>query len=268
MQVTRDGVPINYEVSGSGPALVLTHGLGGSLEAWQSFATALEDRYTVLRWDARGFGQSHRPSSPSGLDTLNPSTWAADLAHVLDAEGITEAVVGGISMGGVIAQRFALDFPEKTRGLILMSTSSQVGEAGRRGWEERARMVEEEGMTPLMELSGPSIAYSAWYARDHAAEIAVAAKETAARNDPRCYAAAARAVSDYNYTAELAEIACPTLILQGLEDALTPPGGSVIMSRQIPSVRLEMIEACGHPIPTEQPAEFLRLLEGFLSELG
>ncbi len=268
MRIELDGVPINYEVSGTGPALVLTHGLGGSLDAWQSFATALQDRYTVLRWDVRGFGESERPSTSSRLTTLNPTAWAADLAHLLEAVGIDRAVVSGISMGGVIAQRFALDFPEKTSALVLMSTSSQVGEAGRRGWEERARMVEAEGMLPLMEQSGPSIAYSEWYAREHAAEIAAAAKETAARNDPRCYAAAARAVSDYNYTPELPSITCPTLILQGLEDKLTPPGGSVIMSRQIPNARLEMIEACGHGIPAEQPAECLRLLEGFLAEVS
>ena len=262
MQIDVGGSAINYAISGEGPALVLTHGLGGSLEAWQPLAKALGDRYRVLSWDVRGFGQSDR-SGP-----LSPEIWARDLDGLLDALTIDEAVVAGISMGGVIAQRFALDFLERTRGLVLMSTSSEVGEAGRRGWERRAALVEREGMRALMEVSGgPSISYSKSYAESHVAEIQQAAEATAARNDPACYAAACRAVSDYSYTEELARITCPTLILQGLEDGLTPPGGSVIMSRRISGSRLEMIEGCGHRIPAEQPDVLVELLSDFLAGL-
>ena len=262
MRVDVAGTQINYELSGQGPVLVLTHGLGGSLEAWQPLADALDDRHRVLRWDVRGFGQSDR-SGP-----LSPEVWAQDLAGLLDALSIDEAVVAGISMGGVIAQRFALDFPQRTRGLVLMSTSSEVGEAGRSGWESRAALVEREGMAALMkESGGPSISYSKDYAASHVAEIAEAAEVTAARNDPACYAAACRAVSDYSYTEDLAQIERPTLIVQGLEDQLTPPGGSVIMSRRISGSRLEFIEGCGHGIPAEQPERLAELLGVFLAEL-
>ena len=79
---------------------------------------------------------------------------------------------------------------------------------------------------------------------------------------------ACRAVSDIDYTADLATITCPTLILQGLEDALTPPGGSVIMSRQIEGSRLVMLENCGHGIPTERPDEFHAEVGAFLADVA
>lgn len=261
MRTTVGEVQINYLREGDGPAVVLTHGLGGDLESWQPLAEALRDRYTVLRWDVRGFGASDKPPGP-----VTPSVWAADLAALLDTLGIARAVIAGISLGGVVSQRFALDFPDQTRGLILISTSSEVGVAAGAAWQERARLVEAEGMLAAVG-DGPSLSYSRGYREAHAGEIAAAATETAARNDPRDYAAACRAVSGYNFTAELSRIACPTLILQGLEDELTPPGGSVIMSRRIPNARLELIERCGHGIPGEQPAELLRLIEEFLASL-
>ena len=165
MRVNVGGTQINYEISGQGPVLVLTHGLGGCLDAGQPLADALGTRHRVLRWNVCGFGQSDR----SGR--LSPQIWAQDLAGLLDALSIDEAVVAGISMGGVNAQRFTLDFPERTRGLVLMSTSSEAEEAGRSGWESSAA---------LMELSGGlSIAYSTAYAASHVAKITEAGETPA-----------------------------------------------------------------------------------------
>ena len=262
MRIQAGDIQINYELEGDGPTVVLTHGLGSDVSGWQAASDALRDRYRVLRWDVRGFGLSDRPPGP-----MSPSVWAADLAALLDALEIEQAVIGGISMGGVVAQRFALDFPAKTRALVLVSTSSEVGEAARSGWEARASLVEEKGMAALLDQTGPAIAYSESYRSANADAIRRSTEEAVARNDPHCYAAAARGVSGYNYTPELRSIDCPTLILQGLEDGLTPPGGSVIMSRHIPDARLEMIERCGHGIPAEQPREMMRLLDDFLAGL-
>ena len=89
--------------------------------------------------------------------------------------------------------------------------------------------------------------------------------ERTATNDPRAYAAAARAIGAYNWTAELGRIQVPTLILQGREDLLTPPGGSIKLSRGIPRSRLLMIPDCGHVIPVEKPALFQQTLLAFLA---
>jgi len=85
--------------------------------------------------------------------------------------------------------------------------------------------------------------------------VAEVARRNAA-NDPRSYAAAARAMSDYHFTPELPRLTAPTLVLQGLDDQLTPPGGSVKLQRALPHARLLMIAAAGHNLPLEQPEVF------------
>ncbi len=263
MKLDTGETTLNCELVGDGPAVVFTHGLGGSLESWRPAAERLRDRYRVLTWDVRGFGASDR--NPVGL---SPRLWAADLSALLRALEIERAVIAGISMGGVIAQRFALDHPQQTRALIAISTSSKVGEQARSGWLARAEQVEKLGLATVLAASGgPALSYGKRYRDAHAEEIAAAARLTAERNDPACYAAACRAVSDYDYTAELGAIRCPTLILQGLDDRLTPPGGSVIMSRSIPHARLEMFEECGHSIPTERFDEMMAVIESFVAGL-
>ncbi len=258
-----DGARIRYRLDGSGPLVVFTHGLGGHLESWAPTVRALRDRHAVLTWDVRGFGGSERRPA-----TMTPETWASDLAAVLDEVGADDAVIGGISMGGVISQRFALDFPGRTRALILISTSSEVSERADSGWNARADAVERDGLARALTPTGPALSYGKEYRERHAEDIAEAARLAIERNDAASYAAACRAVSNINYTVDLATIACPTLILQGLEDALTPPGGSVIMSRRIPGSRLFMLESCGHGIPTERPDEFHAEVESFLEDVA
>ena len=258
-----DGARINYRAAGSGPVVALTHGLGGHLDSWEPTVAAFQDRYTVLTWDVRGFGGSERRP-----DTMSPETWASDLAAVLDEVGTDDAVIGGISMGGVVSQRFALDYPERTRALILISTSSEVNQRAEAGWNARADLIERDGLAKALTPTGPALSYGKEYRERHAEEIAESARLTIERNDAACYASACRAVSDIDYTADLATITCPTLILQGLEDALTPPGGSVIMSRQIEGSRFVMLENCGHGIPTERPDEFHAEVGAFLADVA
>ena len=85
--------------------------------------------------------------------------------------------------------------------------------------------------------------------------------------DPGAYAATARAFGGYGWTAELRRVGAPTLILQGLDDALTPPGGSVILSRGIPRSRLVMVPGAGHNLPIEMPALFTTAVLAFLAGL-
>ena len=258
-----DGATLRYQVAGSGPVVALTHGLGGHLDSWAPTVATLQDRYTVLTWDVRGFGRSaKRP------DDLSPETWASDLAGLLDEIGADDAVIAGISMGGVISQRFALDFPVRTRALILISTSSEANERATAGWHARADLIERDGLGPALTPTGASLSYGKEYRERHADDIAEATRLTIERNDPACYAAACRAVSAIDYTADLATITCPTLILQGLEDGLTPPGGSVIMSRRIRGARLIMLEHCGHGIPAERPDEFHTAVKAFLADVA
>src|SRR5215470_10561181 len=122
MYATIDGFRFHYTQEGQGSDLFLIHGLGGSLRDWDRYIPELIRHHRVTRWDARGFGESDKPAGPYSAELF-----ASDLAGVFQACGLTHAHVVGISMGGMIAQRFVLDFPEYVRSLTLISSSSEVG---------------------------------------------------------------------------------------------------------------------------------------------
>jgi 3-oxoadipate enol-lactonase len=255
MRVAAGGITLSYELDGSGTPLVLTHGLGDSLHFWDGVAPELAAQHALLRWDVRGFGESDKPPGPYGA-----ALFADDLAALLDALAIDRVHLGGISMGGVIAQRFALDHPQRLRSLILCSTSSEIGPAGTANWRRLADSIEQRGFGAGARDASRS--FSPAFAAAHPEVVAAAGQQTAS-NEPRAYAAAARAMSDYHWTAELARVRVPVLILQGLADQLTPPGGSVRMHRALPASRLLMFDHTGHNLPLEQPARFTAAVLGF-----
>jgi 3-oxoadipate enol-lactonase len=244
MYATADGLRIHYTLEGQGTDLILIHGLGGSLHDWDAIAPVLARYHRVLRWDVRGFGESDKPAGP-----YSPQLFARDLAGLCRAVGVSCAHVAGISMGGVIAQRLALDFPKLVRSLTLMSTSSEVSEQAQKAWLKMADSIEQRGFS-----ANPDVAarvFTPGFAKANPDQI-TAMTERTAKNAPHAYAAAARAIGTFNWTAELNRIQVPTLILQGLEDVLTPPGGSVKLSRGIVHSRLLMLPECGHVMTMEK----------------
>jgi pimeloyl-ACP methyl ester carboxylesterase len=258
MDATVGGVTLHHEVRGArGSLVVLTHGLGGSLEYWTPHVDALAAHHRVLRWDLRGAGASAKPPGP-----YDAALFARDLAALLDHLGEPRAHLVGHSGGGVVSQRFALDFPERTASLVLASTSSEVGEAARRGWHRLADQVERQGFGPEREPDARAFA-PAWAAA-HPDAVRELGRRTR-QNDPAAYAATARAFGAYDWTARLGTITAPTLVLQGLEDRLTPPGGSVILARGLPRARLVMLPGAGHNLPLEMPELFTTTVLGFLA---
>ena len=255
MRIPVGDITLNYTLEGTGTPLVLTHGLGDSLRFWDGVAPALAAHHTLLRWDVRGFGESDKPAGP-----YDAAGFAAALAQLLDALAIERVHLGGISMGGVIAQRFALDHPGRVRSLILCSTSSEIGPRGTANWQRLADAIEQRGFGAG--ARDASRAFAPAFVARHP-EVVAAAGEQTARNDPHAYAAAARAMSAYQWTAELARVRVPVLILQGLADQLTPPGGSVKMQRALPAARLLMCEDTGHNLPLEHPGRFAAAVLGF-----
>ncbi len=235
MLISCGGVRLNCETAGEGPAVVLLHGLGGSADFWPPRTVGLDGRYRLLMPDLRGHGASDKPPGPYSI-----GMWSEDLLTSLDAGRVERAVILGSSLGGAVAQRFALDHPQRVVALVLVATSSEVGPKARDAYEARARTAEEQGLEAL---------------------------GVAAPNEPAAYAAASRAAGNYNFTAELSRIACPALILQGADDRMAPPGGSVIISRNLPGSELHILDNCGHDVFGDARDRALSLLESFLARV-
>ena len=121
-QAEIDGVQIHYEERGDGPlAYIYCHGLGSNSAGFvREDLDWYGERFRTVAWDQRGLGQS-------GLaQKYSLPRYAADLAELLDQLGIERAVLHGVSWGGVLVQRFTLDFPERCAAIVLDSTSSEV----------------------------------------------------------------------------------------------------------------------------------------------
>jgi pimeloyl-ACP methyl ester carboxylesterase len=254
-RVKAGDLHLHYELSGDGTPLVLTHGLGADLHFWDETFDAFAQNHRALRWSIRGAGASDAPPGPYRLEDFS-----TDLLHLLDALGIGRVHLLGISMGGVIAQRFALDNPGRLLSLVLISTSSEVGPRAVTMRQRLADQVERRGFDDRN--SDASRAFAPSFASQHP-DIVRRMGEATRTCDPKAYAAAARAVADYRWTNDLALVTTPTLILQGLDDLLTPPGGSVKMSRALPHSRLLMLPNAGHYLPLEQPALFTSCVLAF-----
>ena len=132
MRAKVGDIELYYELTGSGPTVALTHGIGGTGDDFAPIVPGLARRFQVLTYDVRGFGRSDRPAGGYSI-----SQFARDLAGLLDHAGVEKAVIKGTSMGGTITQRFILDFPELTAVAVIMSTSSQVNERAKATWDAK-----------------------------------------------------------------------------------------------------------------------------------
>src|SRR5712691_6948834 len=117
--IDSDGDSINYESHGAGPALLLSHGYVATSRMWDGQVAAFADRYRVILWDMRGHGQSGDPSDPA---LYSQALTVGDMAAVLDASGEERAIIGGLSLGGVMSLAFQLAYPERVRALMLFDT--------------------------------------------------------------------------------------------------------------------------------------------------
>jgi len=244
----RAGVRIHYEVRGSGPALLLTHGFSASCAMWAKSADRLAQTHTVVTWDIRGHGASDCPPDQS-LYTV-PLT-VGDMAALLDAIGAERAVVAGHSLGGFLSLEFHLAHPERVAALALIDTGPGYRSEGpRAGWNDRI-----EKMAAAFERKG------------FAALGAGAEVRAATHRDPLGLARAARGIlaqHDGRVIESVPKIGVPTLVLVGEKDDAFL-AGSRYMAEKIPGAELAVIPGAGHSPNLEKPEEFHRALEGFLS---
>jgi pimeloyl-ACP methyl ester carboxylesterase len=267
--LTVNGVRLATVDRGSGPPVLLVHGFPLDHSMWEGQIEALSGRFRVIAPDLRGFGQSGERCLPSFPDTITMDQFADDLAALVDALGVGGPVVlCGLSMGGYIAFAFCRKYPARLRGLILCDTraAADAPEAAA-GRLETAERVLREGPGFVADSMLPKL-----LAPDTLAgrpEIVAAVRKVILATDPRGIAAALRGMRERpDSTPLLAQIACPTLVVVGQEDGLSPPETMQALARQIPNSRFVTIPGAGHLSPVEQPAATTAAITGFLDSLA
>jgi 3-oxoadipate enol-lactonase len=258
MQVDINGIETRYVLSneGGGPWLTFIHQLGGDLSVWDQLAGYFRDDFTVLRYDVRGHGHTSVPEKSFTVAELSH-----DLATLLDALGAPNTHLVGMSMGGMIAQQFALDHPSRIDTLTLADTSAGTAPENRGVWDQRAATARREGMASLVPAT-----LGRWLTPDFQAahpEAVEPIREVLQHTSPEGYALACEALRDFNVHNRLNEICLPTLTIAGRFDTGTPPAATESVAKSIQGAQYELLDAA-HLAPIEQSHRFAALLETFL----
>jgi 3-oxoadipate enol-lactonase len=253
--------PLWHTRTGTGPLVVLLHGLSDTHGLWQHVAPALADRYTVVAVDHYAHGRSPLPEGE-----LTTAVMADGVAQLIERLGLGPAVVIGLSMGGGVAQVLALRRPDLVRALGLVSTSSEFKPANRERFLKRGEKAVREGMSSVIEETVPRWFTAEWPAANPDAYRSVV--ETVLANPPERFAAASQANAERNWTDRLGEIRCPVLFVGGEQDPMGIEGVAASFRQHIPDARTEIVPAVSHLIPIQKPAELNAILLDWLAEVA
>ena len=255
-----DRVGIAYDDAGSGPVVVLLHGYPFNRTLWRDQVTALQENYRVIVPDLRGHGASGIMPGPATMEQM-----AGDIAGLLDNLNIAQATIGGLSMGGYVALAFYRLFPFRVLSLILAATRAQAdNDEAKQNREMQAAKARTEGMEGIADALLPKLLTAETVAKRP--EIVKHLRGMMASTNPEGAAAALQGMATrQDQTSFLSEIAAPTLILVGSEDAITPPVDAELMHREIKGSRLEIIAGAGHVVNLEKREEFNAAIGRFLS---
>src|SRR4051794_13133246 len=250
-KLNRDGANIYYEVHGSGPPLILTHGYSSTSGMWQGQIEALSKHHKLVLWDMSGHGQSDYPSDPTAY---SEALTVADIAALLDEVGARKAIVGGLSLGGYMSLAFYRSHPDRVRALLIIDTGPGFKkDDAREVWNKRARATgdrfDREGLEVLKTASRER---SGVTHRD-ASGLARAARGMLTQRDARVIES-------------LPDIKVPSLVVVGADD--TPfLAASDYMAAKIPGARKVVVPAAGHAVNIDQPQAFIEAVLPFLGSL-
>jgi len=249
------GVRLHYEIEGDGQTVVLLHAVGLDLTGWEAQVEPLTRHFRVLRVDLRGHGHSDVPPPPYTLEKF-----ADDVHGLLDALRLAPAHVIGLSLGGMVAQTLALDYPKAVRSLVLADTNSTLPPEARPAMIERGEAAKREGMAAVVEST-----LGRWFTPGFmGSEVVARCRARLLSDDVQGWAASWRAISELNTEPRLKEIRVPTLVITGEADAAAPVARAQAMAGLIPGARLEILPGAPHMAPLERPDLFNATVIEFL----
>ena len=218
---------------------------------------ALTGRYRTLVYDGRGHGRSDVPAPPYAMGAL-----ITDLERLIDHFALKDAVVVGVSLGGLVAQGLAVKRLDLVRALVLSNTAARIGSPDlwtRRIAEVRATGLDAYAEGALQRLLGPRY-------RTH--PDAPFLRHLLTHTHPDGWTGSAAAIAGTDFYTTTAALRLPTLAIAGANDGTTPPDLVRETAELIPGHRFALMRGAGHLPMVEKPAEYAALLDTFLSEIG
>jgi pimeloyl-ACP methyl ester carboxylesterase len=247
------GARINYEVSGSGDPLLVIRGYGSHMGWWDpEFISVLEKNFQVIRYDHRGTGHSIHTSGEYSIMSL-----ASDAAGLMQKLGLKKSHVFGLSLGGMVAQELAINWPDRVDSLILGATHCggpalipPAPEVMRimlaRAREGKSEPIDEAWLaitfTPSFLLENPRAARAY---RERAAKLPT---------EPEIISLQAKAAAEFDACDRIPGITAPSWILHGQFDAIVPVGNAFVLQARIPFSRLLILPGMGHEFTAQNPA--------------
>jgi 3-oxoadipate enol-lactonase len=251
-------IEVNYEEAGKGYPLILVHGLNGDLTGWVLIMPEFSKHYRTVALDVRGHGGTSKPDHPYSI-----KGFSEDLHEFLRKLRIPKAHIFGLSMGGAIAQQFAVDHPEMIRSLILVSTFSHIDDHAQRALT-RLKASLAQGGYPAFFDEVVHLAFTPKYIAANPGPIAELKKKRIAINSPVAIGRATDACLAFNLKDQISKIVIPTLVVSGREDVFTPIHLAEQIHRSIGGSEWKILEGVGHSLHIESAPGLVQAVLDFL----
>ncbi len=256
-KIDRAGVTLHATEQGAGRDVVLVHALGLDHHVWDEMIAHMPNNIRIICADMRGHGQSDVPDGPYSMGAL-----IADLEAICVALNVKDAIVVGLSIGGMIAQGLAVKRLDLVRGLVLSNTAAKIAQPS--VWRKRIEAIQVNG---LGDISDDTI--QRWFSKDFLRDGDVAHwRNQILQTNVTGYAACCAAIAGTDFFTPTSSLRLPTLGIAGSEDGSTPPDLVRETINLIPGSRFELMRRVGHLPCVEKPAEVAALLTEFLTDTG
>jgi 3-oxoadipate enol-lactonase len=256
-----NGIDLAYDDHGVGQPIFFLHAFPLNRHMWDYQMRTLldEQRFRLVALDWRGFGESDIAADISTMEDF-----ADDVAALMDHLGMQQAILCTLSMGGYVAFAFQRKYPQRINGLILADTKPQAdSEEVKANREQTAQLALEQGTEAIANLQIPRLLSA--YTREHYPDIEVSVRHMINAALPKGIAAASRGMAQRTDATDLlGSIHCPSLVLVGEHDSVTPPELVRAYADQIPDAQFTVIPQAGHLSNIEQPQAFTTTVKNFL----
>lgn len=259
--IERGDVRIACRIEGAdradAPTMVFANSLGSTMRLWDPVLPYLPDGLRIVRFDMRGHGESDAPQPPYTMGAM-----VTDAAAVCDHFGVKDAMMVGLSVGGMVAQGLAVKRPDLVRALVLSCTAAKIGNPT--FWQDRISAVRTQGLAGMAETI-----LDRWFGKDfrHTAE-ARQWRDMLTSITVDGYTGVCAAIAGTDFYATTSGLRIPTLGIAGSEDPSTPPDLVRETVDLIPGSQFRLMRRAGHLPCVEQPADYAGHLRDFIVATG